>query len=123
MLRNNFRAQENHGNVVRVHVMKDGVIVNVHFAERGLEFSDEWQYLIFSLFAQVAAFARVQRYLVWIHNRKPPIFGALVEIALLALSEQSILDHCPNAIEDRLACSRRIPANKLEKRVQVERLA
>jgi len=78
MLRGFARANKNHGDVRAISLPQDFVLIDVHLAQRGVEFAEQRLDQRFRFLAEVATGTRVQRNCARFASRKPLIFWAAI---------------------------------------------
>lgn len=122
MLREKARADEDDGDVVRVAVTQDRILIDVDFAKGCPKPRKQRRDRGFSFLAEMAPRTRVQSNLARPRHREAPGFRTTVEIGAI-VAKESGLRHFRNGVENGFALLRRIAANKFEEGVEVERNA
>jgi hypothetical protein len=120
MLGEKLRADENYRYVVVVALEEDGIIVNIHFTERGACGSKDGGHSGFGFFAKMTALAHVHGDVSRACEGQAARFGAGVKISARAGAEKSLADEIADSIENCFACSRSVASDKFEKRMQIE---
>jgi hypothetical protein len=116
-------THENHRHVVRIAFTQQWVIVNVDFAKGGSKFGQQGRNGRFSIIAEVAAFTRVEGDYAGSSNANTPVFRAAVEVPPAVFLQEAVLHKHRDRVKDGFTLLRRIAADELEERVEVERIA
>jgi hypothetical protein len=117
-----LRAKVDNWDIVRISIAQNWVAVNIDFTEVCAELGKQGSDHGFGLVAQMAAGTRIQRDRASRSDGQTSILCAAVEIGPV-IAQKTGLHQFSNGIENRRALFRRIPADELEQRVQVQRNA